>query len=131
MTFPLYLGAVLCLCAALRDRRVAWMVAAGALGGLLFYSYTYYAIGWSAAVLILVLLSVSGKAKIPRGVAWTLVTTVVVAVPFLWWKHASVVSGAYQNRMSRLGMVPGHLPTGPGLKLTLVWGLVADRKSVV
>ena len=125
MTFPLYLGAVLCLCAALRDRRVAWMVAAGALGGLLFYSYTYYAIGWSAAVLILVLLSVSGKAKIPRGVAWTLVTTVVVAVPFLWWKHASVVSGAYQNRMSRLGMVLGHLPTGPGLKLTLVWGLVA------
>ncbi|HEX9199864.1 MAG TPA: hypothetical protein VF865_09920 [Acidobacteriaceae bacterium] len=129
MTFPLYLGAIVCLSAAIRgrtlgDRRVAPMVAAGALGGLLFYSYTYYAVGWSAAVLLLVLLSLVGTVGIPGEVVWTLAATAVTSLPFLFWKHASAVSGAYENRMSRLGKTLGHLPTGPGLKLTLVWGLV-------
>jgi hypothetical protein len=125
MTFPLYLGAVLCMSEGIRRRSRLQLVAAGGLGGLLFYSYTYYAIGWSAAVLLLVVLSLVGWARIPRGVVWTLATTVVMSLPFLHWKHLSTVSGAYQNRTARLGMALGHMPTMDGLKMSLLWGSIA------
>jgi hypothetical protein len=124
MSFPLYVGAILCLAEAVRRWSRGLMIAAGALGGLLFYSYTYYAIGWSAAVLLLALLSLGSRA-IPGKVVWALGTTVVMALPFLYWKHLSEASGAYVNRTARLGMVLGHAPTASGLRLSLLWGLVA------
>ena len=119
----------MCLSHALRRRdTAAWtpvmMAAAGLFGGMLFYAYAYYAISWSAAVALLCLLALLRPAAMPRSVIWAFVVTVVAALPFLYWKHVSELTGAYRIRTDRLGMYYGYLPTTWGLRLTLSFGLV-------
>jgi len=54
ISFPQLLLALFCLTKAMRrgagTRAVAWAIGAGVAGGLLYFSYVYYAIPWTVAV---------------------------------------------------------------------------------
>jgi hypothetical protein len=124
ISFPLYLGAMLCLSSALLQRSAWLMAGAGAMGGLLFYTYIYYAIPWSAGVLFVVLLGWALKPlEVPPSVVLAPAATVVVALPFLYWRHVSALSGSYQNRTNRLGNFFAHTVSRNALELSLIWGL--------
>ena len=125
MSFPLFLAAILCLSSAIRLKSTARMIIAGVLGGLQFYTYTYYAIGWTAAVVFLCVFALIRPLTVPRKVVFTLVATAALAAPFFWWSHLSNLYGGYQNRANRLGMVFGHFPSRSGILLTIVWGSIA------
>ncbi|MFZ0661351.1 MAG: hypothetical protein WAM66_01550 [Acidobacteriaceae bacterium] len=134
MTFPLFLGALLALIAALRRRSNGFALLAGVLGGLLFYSYVFYAIACSAAVAVLVLVALlRGRTSTrPASAGPTLVgpslvallVTICMAVPFLLWVRAAKRAGGYFYRMNRMGMVYSHLPSPQELKLSAVYGSV-------
>ncbi len=128
LTFPLFLAALLCLTNALRRPSASknpaipvpktsiplWPLDAGILGGLLFLSYIYYALTWSAAVAILALISLHRRSGIARTPWITLAVTILVALPFLWWKHLSAAAGAFLPRSLRTGLESGHaLHRGP------------------
>ncbi len=111
MSFPLFLGSLMALCAALRLRSMRYALAAGALGGMLFYTYIYYAIAWSAGIAFLTLFcffwirSLWKIALIPFGV------TVGLAFPFLVWTRSAKQAGGYLYRSGRLGMAYSHIPS--------------------
>lgn len=123
MTFPLFLGALLAQIAALRRRSKAFAVLAGTLGGLLFYSYVYYAIAWAAAAAFLVLVALLRKDLSRRPPLVSFLTTVCVGAPFLYWVHAAKESGGYVNRINRLGAIYSHLPSHHSFKLTAMFVL--------
>ncbi|HZD49975.1 MAG TPA: hypothetical protein VE178_14635 [Silvibacterium sp.] len=121
MSFPLILGAALCAIFAISRKSLRYSIAAGVLGGLLFYTYTFYAIAWSAACLFLLLLSFWRKSGIPRSIAVVLLLDILLAFPFMLWMRASRHSGAYTQRAQRLGLVVSHLPSKHGVELSLIW----------
>jgi hypothetical protein len=125
MSFPLFLGAMLCLSSGVRHRSTGSLLMAGLLGGLEFYTYTYYAIGWTAAVVFLCLLALIRPPALTSKVAFTLAATAALAAPFFWWSHLSKLYGGYQNRANRLGMLSGHMPSKAGILLTIGWGAAA------
>jgi hypothetical protein len=122
MTFPLLLGVLLAQAAALYRRSTAYALLAGALGGLLFYSYIYYAISWVGAAALLVVLALpAGRRDYLKLSSMALLTTICTAVPFLLWVRAAKKSGGYFYRNNRLGMVHSHLPAIHDLKLSVVF----------
>jgi hypothetical protein len=125
MSFPLFLGAIVCLSSAIRRNSAARLLVAGVLGGLLFYTYSYYAIAWTAAVAFLCAVALIRPLLVPPKLAITLAATAILAVPFFEGSHLSRLSGGYQNRANRLGMVFGHLPSKSGIFLTIAWGATA------
>jgi hypothetical protein len=104
VSFVLLLCAMHLLLRAFRTRSIPIFVAAGLVGSLLFYAYSFYAVSWSVACLLLASLSLWPVARIPRLFRCTLLATLLGALPYLLWMHASKVSGAYTARMLRLGM---------------------------
>lgn len=121
MSFPLFLAACICEVYAIRYGSRRFFLAAGVLGSLLFYSYTFYAIAWSGTCFFLFLLSFWRKARIPVSSSIAPAVTVLLAIPFLLWSHASKLSGAYWHRTSRLGLIHSHLPSKLGIKISLGW----------
>lgn len=119
MTFPLFLGALLALAAALRRRSGKFALLAGILGGLLFYSYIYYAIAWAAVVALLTLAVLLRDRASLRPSLVALATTIAMAVPFLLWVRAAKKSGGYIYRSDRLGMIRTHLPPAHDAKLSV------------
>jgi hypothetical protein len=127
MTFVQYLAALWCAAEALRlrsdhRRSLAWAVTGGIVGGLLFLSYAYYAIPWSATVAMLAALSLWRPSGVPRSMLAALAASIAATLPFLWWKHISTAQGNYAARSARLGLELGHGLRRPGLELTLLWG---------
>ncbi|HEV2273347.1 MAG TPA: hypothetical protein VGR96_04235, partial [Acidobacteriaceae bacterium] len=97
--------------------------AAGALGGALFYTYVYYAIGWSAAIALLAVYCIF---RVPRRLKLALLSlgvTVLLSIPFLLWTREAKKSGGYEHRSARLGMTYSHLPSSTGLQYT-AWYLL-------
>jgi hypothetical protein len=130
MTFVQYLAALWCAAEALRlraDRRrsLTWAVAGGLGGGLLFLSYAYYAIPWSATIAMLAALSLWRRSGVPRSMLAGLAASVAATLPFLWWKHVSTTQGNYAARSTRLGMEMGHGLRRAGMELTLLWAGIA------
>ena len=123
MTFPLFLGALLALIAVLRRRSMGYAVLAGLLGGLLFFSYVYYAIAWAAAVAFLALIALLRKEMRSLPLLAVLSITICLGAPFLLWVHAAKKAGGYLNRIDRLGAVYSHLPSVHNLKLTAIFAL--------
>jgi hypothetical protein len=122
MTFLLFLGALLAQAAALYRRSTAYALLAGALGGLLFYSYIYYAISWAGAAALLVVLALpAGRRDYFKLSSVALLTTICAAVPFLLWVRAAKKAGGYFYRSNRLGMVHSHIPAIHDLKLSAVF----------
>jgi hypothetical protein len=119
MTFPLFLAALLAQIAALRKQSIPYALLAGALGGLLFYSYIYYAVAWAASATLIVLIALLRSRRAIRLSLATWLATICVAVPFLLWVRAAKKTGGYFNRSDRLGMVHSHLPTMHDLKLSV------------
>jgi len=121
MTFPLFLGALLAQLAALlrRSLRYAWL--AGLLGGLLFYSYVFYAIAWAACIALLTLIAWLRFRTWARPTVASLLTTVFAALPFLLWVRAAKKTGGYIDRSNRMGMVHSHLPNLHELKLSIIY----------
>jgi hypothetical protein len=127
LTFVLLLAAMICLAAAIRLRNtqkasMAWATAAGVLGGLLFYSYVYYAISWCGAVGLLSVLAMLMQRTMSRVVWLTLFVSGVFGIPFAIWKHFADIEGSYLARTSRLGLIHGHAVHAGELTLTLLWG---------
>jgi hypothetical protein len=118
MTFPLLLGALFALIAALHRRATGYAVVAGILGGLLFYSYIYYAIAWAAASALLTLVVCLRQRSYLKPALIALLTTICMAVPFLLWVRAAKRAGGYFYRSNRLGMVHSHVPPAHDLKLS-------------
>lgn len=129
VTFPMMLLAAVCLAEAerkkIRRSRFYLAASAGLLGGLLFYSYIYYAIAWSAALLILSVVALLWPGVFSRNAWLALGVTGISATPFVIWKHVAEKSGNYAGRTARLGMVRGHMLNAEQLQLTLVWGVAA------
>lgn len=121
MTFPLFLGALIVLVAAVQHRSTSYAVIAGILGGLLFYSYIYYAIAWAAACALLTLLVFVRQQDYWKPPLIALVTTIFLALPFLLWVRAAKRGGGYVYRSKRLGLVNSHLPYAHDLKLSAVF----------
>ncbi len=107
-------------CRSLSNRSFA---IAGVVGGLLFYCYTFYAIAWSAACLLLALASLVPVLRLPRGFLRMLAATVVTALPYLAWVHVSKRSGVYVQRTGRLGMVYSHRLPPESLHTSLEFGI--------
>jgi hypothetical protein len=139
LTFPLFFGAIVCLAEAIRRQwakaqdiarpgRVSpacWAALAGIAGGLLFYSYVYYAISWTAAVALLSLVALLKPRAMPRLVWLSFAITAALAVPFLVWKQVAVREGSYLARSLRLGMVHTHRLESAALLPTAEWAFVA------
>lgn len=123
MTFPLFLGALFLQAAALRRRSIAYALLAGILGGLLFYSYVFYAIAWAASTALVVLLVLLHNRSRFKSSLITLLTTAFMAVPFLFWVRAAKKARGYFYRSNRMGMIHSHLPSTQDLKLSAVIGI--------
>lgn len=120
MTFPLFLGALLAQFAALHRQSFKYAALAGILGGLLFYSYIYYAIAWAAAIALLTLVAMVRKREHLGPSLAALLVTICVAFPFLLWVRAARNAGGYLYRSDRLGMIHSHRPNGHDSVLTAV-----------
>src|SRR6185437_11237086 len=110
MSFPIFLGVLLLLCAALHKASRGYALAAGILGGLLFYVYIYYAVAWCAAIAFLTLLCIWIRFAQIRIALISLGATVALAVPFLLWTRSAARAGGYLYRSARLGMTYSHIP---------------------
>jgi hypothetical protein len=124
VSFVLLLCAMHLLLRAVRTRSLAFFVAAGFVGSLLFYAYTFYAVSWSVACLLLALLSFWPAAMIPRLSVCTVLATTAGALPYLLWTQASKASGAYTARMLRLGMHYSHALSPAAVHITEFWGAI-------
>lgn len=114
-------------------RKPGWksFVLAGSVGGLLFYCYTFYAVAWAAACLLLAIGSWLPVLRMPRHCMLLLCATVVTALPYGAWSMASKRSGVYAQRVGRLGMVYTHHLSPTSLHNTLVFGLLLLAMAVV
>jgi hypothetical protein len=121
ISFLHFVGAAMCTIRAIKRRSVEYAIVAGLLGGLLFYSYSFYAIAWTLGCCILVGLSLSASKYVPKCVMLTLVVNTIVAVPYFIWMHASKLTGAYTHRAQRLGLIESHLPSKSGIELSLMY----------
>lgn len=141
MTFPLFLGALLLQIAALRRRSLRLAVLAGVVAGLLFFSYIYYALSWSAAALLLTVIAGARRRDLLTPSLTALLATIAMGVPFLFWVSAAKKAGGYQFRTARLGMVYSHLPSSDDLKLgaiytgclillAICWNYLSRRRAV-
>lgn len=121
MSFPNFLVAILCLINATLKRSWRYALSAGALGGLLFYSYSFYAISWSIACLLLVSMALPFVRIMPGCLSIALIADAIVAFPYFLWMHQSKLSGAFANRAVRLGLINSHLPSRQGTEITLIY----------
>ncbi len=121
MSFPLFLGALMMLCAALRLGSGRYALAAGVLGGLLFYTYIYYAIAWSAGIGLLTLLCLLFKPRLRKTSAIALAVTVAFSIPFLLWTRSAKKAGGYAYRSARLGMMYSHIPPRLDIEFSIVF----------
>jgi hypothetical protein len=121
MSFPLFLAACMSLGAALhrRSRRFAFL--AGILGGLLFYTYVYYAIPWSGCIALVTLYALCFWRDRVVESFLCLATTAVVGSPFLLWTRAAAKAGGYIYRSNRLGMLHSISLSPLGKNLTIFW----------
>ena len=110
MSFPLFLAALMVLCAALRLRSTRYALAAGVLGGLLFYTYIYYAIAWGAGIGLLTLLCLFFQPGLRKTAAIALAVTLGFSFPFLLWTRSAKQAGGYAYRSARLGMIYSRIP---------------------
>jgi hypothetical protein len=122
ISFPLFLATALTAASALRRRSAKLFLLSGAIGGLLFYAYTFYAMAWCAASVFLLILSFWRPSRVPKAVGWMLLTEGLLGLPFVWWTHASKQTGAYASRTFRLGLYFKHAPSTEAIQLTLLWG---------
>ncbi|QMV17889.1 hypothetical protein GOB94_03670 [Granulicella sp. 5B5] len=121
MTFLQFAGALLLLAMAIRRRSWVWAAGAGLLGGLLFFSYVYYAIAWTVLLGVLSAVALVRPSVVSR-VAWiTLAKTAVFAAMFLLWEHVSKADGNYFVRAVRIGLYHSHLVVGENLRETEFW----------
>jgi hypothetical protein len=136
MTFLQFAAALLLLANCVRgDERpshvLKWAAGAGLLGGLLFFSYIYYAITWSALLCLLAVASLLWRRWIPYTVWMPLGITGVLAVIFMAWKHVSIMQGNYELRAARIGLYHSHAWDPPSLEVTRFWGLQALACALV
>ena len=124
MSFPLFLGTLMALCAALRQRSGRYALAAGVLGGLLFYTYIYYAIAWSAGIALVTLFCLLVQPSRSRTAAISLGVTVGLAIPFLLWTRSAKQAGGYLYRSARLGMTYSRLPPRLDIEFSIAFVLV-------
>ena len=126
ISFPLFVGAIICADLAILKRSLSYSVLSGVLGGLLFYTYSFYAISWTLGCFLLVSLAFLFPAKLPKCISFALIADTVVALPYFVWMHASKLSGAYTNRAQRLGLIQSHLPSKAGVEISAFYlGFVA------
>lgn len=123
VSFVLLLCAMHLLMRAFCTPRRRSFVLAGIVGSLLFYAYPFHAVAWTVACFLLAMLSWWPAAGIPRRSGYTLLATAIGAVPYFLWTHASRVSGAYTQRMLRLGMYYSHKISPAAAHLTELWSV--------
>ncbi len=121
MSFPLFLAALMVLCAALRLRSGRYALAAGVLGGLLFYTYIYYALAWSAGIGLLTLLCIVFQPRLRKIAAIALAATIGFSFPFLLWTRSAKQAGGYTYRSARLGMVYSHIPPRLDIEFSIIF----------
>ncbi|HEY4045960.1 MAG TPA: hypothetical protein VGM27_03750, partial [Acidobacteriaceae bacterium] len=121
MTFPLFLAACLSLGGALYRGSKRYACLAGILGGLLFYSYVYYAIPWSGCIALVTLATLVMWRDRLRESVLSLVTTALVGLPFVLWTKAANKTHGYAYRSARLGMLHSHSVTLLAKELTVCW----------
>ena len=136
MTFLQFAAALLLLANAVHgDERpsnvLKWTAGAGLLGGLLFFSYIYYAITWTVLLCLGAAASLLWRRWIPRAVWLALAIDVMFAVIFLAWKQVSIAQGNYYLRAARIGLYHSHAWDPPSLAETRLWGLQAVLCAVV
>lgn len=125
MSFPLFLATAMAAVLTLCRKRTRYAVLAGLLGGMLFYTYVFYAISWAAACSLLAVLSFWKLSGISKHIRLTLVMNAVLGIPFLLWVRASKLSGAYWNRTYRMGLTQSHSLSKESIELSAAWLLVA------
>lgn len=131
MTFPQFAGSLLLLVIAVERRGWRWAAAAGVLGGLLFFSYVYYAIAWTVLLCVLSVAALGWPQRVPRAVWIATLANAVFAASFLGWEHVSKVQGIYELRATRIGLYHSHALVGPNLSETAFWGAVTAVCAVV
>lgn len=134
-TFPLLLLAAMCLADAEKKRGqrsgYSWAALAGIVGGLLFYSYIYYAIAWSVAVFTLSVVALFKPSLFSRNAWVSLAASCLSAIPFVIWKHVAETSGNYADRTARLGLVRGHMLDAEQFKISLAWVTAAILLALI
>lgn len=121
MSFPLFLAACLSLGIALYRGSDRYASLAGILGGLLFYTYVYYAIPWSGCVALVTLATLVMWRDRLRESIISLVTTALIGLPFLLWTKAANRTHGYAYRSARLGMLHSHGVTLLAKEQTVFW----------
>lgn len=121
MSFPLFLAAGLSLGTALYRGSDRYALLAGVLGGLLFYTYVYYALPWSGCVALVTLATLIMWRDRLRESIVSLGTTALVGLPFVLWTKAANKTHGYANRTARLGMWHTHSVGPLGKELTIFW----------
>lgn len=125
MTFLQFAGTLLLLALAMERRSWRWAAAAGVLGGLLFFSYVYYAIAWTVLLGVLGVAAMMWPRAVSRVVWVSLAKTAVFAGAFLLWEHVSKAQGNYVVRAVRIGLYHSHLVVGENLWETEFWAVQA------
>ena len=121
MTFLQFAGCLLLLATALQRRSWMWAGGAGVLGGLLFFSYVYYAITWTVLLGLLGGVALMWPQRVSRVVWISLAKTAVFAVVFLWWEHVAKEQGNYVLRATRIGLYHSHRLALESVGVTEFW----------
>ncbi|MBV9546116.1 MAG: hypothetical protein JOY61_17235, partial [Chloroflexi bacterium] len=116
VSFTLFAAALLFLWRAIRNARVTDGMAAGILGGLLFYTYVYYWPVWVGACALLFL----GLGTARRVLLLTGGSTVVVGLPFWWMFIQEHGSAPFVNAISRHSDTWGRVPPSEKIVYTFV-----------
>ena len=121
VSFPLFTAALLGLWRALRTRRAAAAVAAGALGGTLFYTYVYYWPAWVATIGLLLVAFVAIDRVSVRTLAIVNVVTWATSVPFwvIYFRARQFPNMA--ELIERHTSESGHLPSLEKLTYSAVY----------
>jgi hypothetical protein len=125
MTFLQFAGCLLLLATALQRRSWMWAGGAGVLGGLLFFSYVYYAIAWTVLLGLLGVVALMWPQGVSRVVWIALAKTAVFAVVFLWWEHVAKAQGNYVLRATRIGLYHSHKLAPESVGVTEFWAAQA------
>jgi hypothetical protein len=131
MSFPLFLATGLSLGTALYRGSDRYAYLAGILGGLLFYTYVYYAIPWSGCVALVTLATfLMWRDRLRQSIV-SLVTTALAGLPFLLWTKAANKTHGYAYRSARLGMLHSHGVTLLAREQTVFWFCAIGLCSLV
>lgn len=102
--FLFLMASIISLYFVLERKNIKYSILGGVLLGILFYTYIYYWVGLSIAIVLLLLLSICKKDRIQiKNIAFILLIAALMSIPY-WLEYYSFKSSSYYyDIVSKIG----------------------------